>query len=56
MGSKTWQRLRVVAKHEERSISDIIREAVITLLDRRDAAPNERIYNARTDTFNKQDP
>lgn len=55
MGKKTWERLRAVAKHEERSISDIIREAVIKLLDQRDANPEARTYNARTDRFSKQD-
>jgi len=55
MGPKTWERLRTQAKKEERSMSDLIREAVIKMLDLRDANPEATAYNVKTDTFKRRD-
>jgi hypothetical protein len=35
VGDKTWEALRAQAKEEERSMGDLIREAILELLDRR---------------------
>lgn len=55
IGPKTWERLRALAKKEERSMSDILREAAITLLDQRDNRPEATTYNVKTDTFKRRD-
>lgn len=54
VGPKTWERLRALAKKEERSMSDILREAAITLLDQRDAGVTGG-YDVKTDTFKRRD-
>jgi len=51
IGPKTWDSLKEIAEKEERSISDILREAAIELINRRKTEPAGKTYNARVDTY-----
>jgi predicted CopG family antitoxin len=55
MGPKTWEKLRALGKEEERSISDLIREAVLELLKRRASGISAgEQYDPITDNFGKR--
>lgn len=52
MGPKTWEQLKLWAAKEERSISDLIREAVADLLRKKDVKLRAGLqYDPVTDTL-----
>ena len=55
IGDKTWGRLKDLAKKEERSMSDIIREGLMELFKQREAGVERKPeYDPVTDTFQKK--
>jgi len=52
VGSKTWGQLKSLAKKEERSMSDIIREALLELFKRREVGLAREIqYDPKIDSY-----
>ncbi len=50
VGNKTWEKLRALGKEEERSMSELIREALLDLFDKR-IKPVKREYDPTSDSF-----
>lgn len=52
VGPKTWEKLRALAREEERSMSDIIREALLELFKRREVGIARGVqYDPVTDNY-----
>ena len=49
VGPETWARLRKLAKEEERSLSELTREALLDLFKKREPAE----YDPKTDSYRK---
>ena len=48
IGNNTWHKLRTLGKTEERSMSDLIREAIADLFDKR-VKPDKIEYDPESD-------
>ena len=53
IGPKTWNQVKSLAKKEERSISDLIREALLELLKKRATTKPATDYNPITDSYGR---
>jgi len=51
VGPKTWSKLKALGKKEERSMSELIREAILDLFDKR-TRPKTVNYDPVADKFN----
>ena len=51
VGPKTWSKLKTLGKKEERSMSELIREAILDLFDKR-TRPKTVNYDPVADKFN----
>jgi len=54
VGPKTWAKLKSLARKEERSMSDIIREAIMELFKRRMKQNPAGEYDPVTDNYRKR--
>ncbi len=54
VGPKTWAKLKSLARKEERSMSDIIREALMELFKRRMKQNPAEEYDPITDNYRKR--